>query len=306
MRVVHSRKQVWEKDYAFEDAFTLLPWILSVMKWKEYGYNTVLYTDKKTLNRVKEFGFDSLYDEINTSYLTNINNIKNIDFYCFWAMPKILSLRAEIEAGYNSIIADTDIVPMCDLTQFFAAQPYELITWSNKEFYELQSIYPRLSQISLPTNYQLPVWFQGKAKPLNTGIIYFKDNREAKNYVNEVVKIATSNKNCNHNSRTQTMCTAEQRMIGEYAKHRNLYLNYIQANNRSPFNENAFHTHNYKAILTSERKIQFNIAFLKQIKNRNEELYNRIINKPLFNKERELINNNIIVKIPEELQQYNW
>lgn len=302
MRVVHSRKKVWDKDYAFEDAFTLLTWILSIIKWKEYGYQVVLYTDKETLTKIKEVGFDTLYDEINTSYLEDKNNIKDIDFWCFWAMPKILSLKAECEKGYNSIVADTDVVPMNSLDHLFNNKPYDLITWSNKEFHELKSIYPDLDKLSLPKDYHLPYWFTGKARPLNTGVIYFKDNKQALDYVREVIKISKSNHNHKENTRTQTMCNAEQRMIGEFAKHKSLYAGFIQPANESLFNRYGFHLHGYKNKLTAERRLQFNVKFLKAIQEHKPTLFKKLKGQIKFEEEIKNIDSNLDEVI--ELQQY--
>ena len=301
MRVVHSRKKVWDKDYAFEDGFTLLTWVLSLVKWKEYGFTTVLYTDNETLNKIKEYGFEYLYDEIDTEYLDE--NSKNINFWCFWAMPKILSYKAEIEKGHtDSIVADTDIVPMRDLHDIFNLKMYDLVVWSNKEHAELQAVYPKLENLSLPKDYKLPLWFKGDAKPLNTGIIYFKDSQKALGYLNEVIKISKNNDNHKHNTRTQTMCTAEQRMIGEYAKAKGLVYNVIQPVNETLFNKNAFHAHGYKSRLSKTKKIQFNVNLLNMLPS---NLYNRLINKELFYEELIKINGSSspIEKV-KELQNY--
>ena len=59
---------------------------------------------------------------------------------------------------------------------------YDLVVWSNKEHVELQAVYPKLENLSLPKNYKLPTWFTGKAQPLNTGIIYFKNANKALEY----------------------------------------------------------------------------------------------------------------------------
>ena len=145
MRVIHSRKKVWDKDYAFQDKFQLLVWILSILKWKNLGYETVLYTDNEVLEKIKEVGFEHLYDEINTEYLENKENIKNIDFWCFWAMPKILSLKSEIEKGYNSIMADIDVVPIKKLDNLIRSR--DVLVWSNKEKVYIQILKIYLCQI---------------------------------------------------------------------------------------------------------------------------------------------------------------
>lgn len=304
MRIVHSRKKVWNKDYAFQDNFQLLVWILSILKWKDLGHTTVLYTDKETLENIKIIGFDHLYDVIDTDYLEKEENIKNIDFWCFWAMPKILSLKAEIEKGFNSIVSDVDVVPIKDFENLIQCR--DVLVWSNKEYIELRGIYPRLEDLSLPNDYEFPMWFTGRNKPLNTGVIYFKDNYHASGYIDEVIRISKNNHNHKNNTRSQTMCNAEQRMLGEYINYRGLSYNMVQPFDEGLFNKNAFHTHEYKTLLEQNKKILFNINFLIAIKKYDENMYNNLINNELFKEEQRLINKHNITNpvYVKELSQY--
>ena len=112
MRIVHARKQVFDHDSAFKNKFTLLVWILSILKWKEYGNEIVLYSDKITLSRIKKVGFEHLYNEINTDLFENGSQCKGIDFKWFWAMPKILALHYESYHLRNEVaVTDMDVVP---------------------------------------------------------------------------------------------------------------------------------------------------------------------------------------------------
>ena len=301
MRVVHSRKKVWEKDYAFEDNFILLTWILALLKWKEYGFKTVLYTDYATLINIQKYRFEYLYDEINTTYIDE--HIQNIDLAHFWAMPKILSYQAELELGHtNSFVADVDIVPMKDWHDILSIQGHDLTVWSNKEFLEAESTYPRIDSLSLPHKYKLPAWFRGNVRPLNTGIIYFKNPQHALNYLHEVTRYATNNKNPRKNTVCQTMCTAEQRMIGEYARAKSLIYNIIEPLNEGLFNKNGFHTHIYKQLKDRLICDQLALCFLNKIKEYDNELYNNLIQLPLS---KPLTNIKEYI-VPPELQQYNW
>ena len=142
MRVIHTRQRVFIKDHIFEKKMSLLVWVLSILKWKEYGYETVLYTDTKTLDDIKKFGFESLYDIINTDLL---KDVKGIDFVCYWAMSKLLALRHEaIELGNDVVVADQDVVPMADISRMWTNT--DVAGWSNKEHVQLRAVYPTFSE----------------------------------------------------------------------------------------------------------------------------------------------------------------
>lgn len=303
MRIIHSRKKVFNKDFAFENSFTLLVWILSILKWKEYKNEIVLYTDDETLEKIKAYGFDTLYDEINTEYLSDTNNFLDIDLYYFWAMPKLLAYKHEaLDLNNDVVIADTDVVPMSNISRFW--YNCDVAVWSNKEFVEFKSIYPNLKDLPLPDNYILPKWYSGTAKPLNTGIIHIKNTEIIKQYLEEALKMSTK-VDCTGYSMVVPMCNAEQRTLGEIVNHNKLSLQVVQPINKGLFNKNAFHTHGYKRNLSGKRKVQFNCNLLMMIKDLDKELYLKLIEKDMFDSERKmLIENNYNVPYVKELQQY--
>ena len=304
MRIIHSRKRVWDKDYAFINNFTLLVWILSILKWKQDGNEMVLYTDEETLNNIKYYGFENLYDEINTELLSNEENYKDIDLYCFWAMPKMLSYKYEtFELNNDVVIADTDVVPMSDISRFW--RNCNVAVWSNKEYVEFKSIYPDLNTLPIPDGYKFPKWYTGKAKPLNTGIIHINDKKVIKVYLDEVFKLAIGNHKGRECPNWVTMCNAEQRTLGELVKHLDLSYQVVQPINQGLFNRNAFHTHGYKAHLKGEKKVQFNCNLLTMIKSLDESTFNKLIDKELFTKEKEYLEAHAY-KVPyvKELEQY--
>ena len=116
-----------------------------------------------------------MYNEINTTLLDNNSEVcKEIDFYCFWAMPKLLSYQyEEFTLGNDIVAADTDVVPMSDISRFW--KNCNVAVWSNKEHIEFKSLYPSLEKLPKPDGYEFPEWFTGKAKTLNTGIIHVND-----------------------------------------------------------------------------------------------------------------------------------
>lgn len=302
MRIIHTRKRTFEQDFGFSKKLNLLTWILSILKWKESGNQVVLYADTPTLEDIKKFGFDTLYDEINTTYLEDKEVCKGIDFYCYWAMPKLLVLKYEaLELGNDVVIVDQDVVPMSDISRMWTNS--DIAVWSNKEFVEIRSVYPRLTKLSLPQNYKLPEWFTGKAKPLNTGIIHIKSKDIVKLFTDEALAMSIDNHNEHENTNCQTMCNVEQRLLGEIVQHKGLTYSVMQPINEGLFNRNGFHIHGYKNIINNDNGLDWHCSLLKMIKKCDENMYNILIGNDFFKEEKEAIINNEYT-FTKELKQY--
>ena len=300
MRIVHARKRVFARDNAFDHKLTLLTWILSALKWKQHCGEIVLYTDDETLEDIKRFGFESIYDEINTTYLQDKEVCKGIDFCCYWAMPKLLALKHEmLDLGNDVVVTDQDVVPMSDLTRLWTNS--EIAIWSNKEFSEIRTIYPKLQDLSLPKGYKLPNWFTGKAKPLNTGIIHIKDKEVAKLFIDEAIKMSTDNHNEHNNTVCQTMCNVEQRLLGELVQYKGLSYSVMQPMNATLFNKNGFHTHGYKTRISNNSGKDWHCTLLLMIASCDMNIYNKLIEHEWFKEEKEFM---IEHATPEQLKQY--
>lgn len=305
MKIIHTRKRVFgDFDYAFKHKMSLLVWILSIIKWKEYGNTVKLYCDKKTLEDVEKNGFAFLYDEIDSTYLDNDEVCEGIDFYCYWAMPKLLALRHEVvDLGNDVVIADQDVVPMSDLTRMWTNS--SVTVWSNKEFIEFRSIYPKLHNLSLPKGYKLPKWFTGKAKPLNTGILHIRDKKLVDMYTAEALKMSKDNHNEHNNTNCQTMCNVEQRMLGEIVKDKGLTYSVVQPVNEGLFNKNGFHTHGYKNHVNNNNGLLWHLNLLLMIKEKNEFMFRVLISQEMFQPERDYFEKNgYTAEEVEELKKY--
>lgn len=290
MRIVHTRKRVFEKgDFAFSNKMALLVWILSILKWKEFNNEVVLYCDEPTLNDIKEFGFEGLYDEINDTLLDDELVCNGIDFYCYWAMPKLLVLRYEtLDLGNEVVIADQDVVPMLDFSIMWECS--DVVVWSNKEFIEFKkTIYPKIRDLSLPKEYTLPEWFTGNAKPLNTGILYIKDKNVVDLFTSEAKMMATDNHNEKHNSNTITMCNVEQRLLGELVEYLNLSVSVVQPVDQGLFNYNGFHTHGYKSIINNDNGLLWHLNLLLLIRQKDIDMFAKLVEHPLFKEEKDYL-----------------
>lgn len=289
MKVIHARKRVFKADHAFKSKMVLLVWILSILKWKYFGYEVVLYTDKITLEAIKKIGFEHLYDEINLDYLEDENTFKNIDTGAFWALPKLLALHREVcVLGNKALMADQDVVPMSDISRMWTNT--DIAVWSNKEFINTYKVYPPLYKLSVPKDYKFPTWFTGKAQPLNTGILHIKDPKILDFYITEVLKYCTNNKNSKNNSVCITMCNAEQRMIGEIVKYKNLTYSVMQPVNKGLFNRNGFHTHGYKGKVKNSNGLTWHLNLLFMIKELDENMFAKLLNLKHFKAESDYIN----------------
>lgn len=304
MRIIHARRKVFDKDYAFENKMTLLVWILSVLKWKEYGNTIKLYCDNYTLENIKKIGFDILYDEIDSTYLEDKNVCNGINFNWYWAMPKLLALRHEvIDLGNNIVIANQDVVPMSDVSRMW--NNTDIAVWSNKEYYETRSVYNKLQEISLPENYKLPEWFTGIARPLNTGILHIKSKEIVELFTGEALKWVRNNQNNKKNTRCQTMCNVEQRLLGEIVKYKKLTYSVMQPINQGLFNKNGFHTHGYKIIVNNENGLLWHLNLLLMIREKNIYMFNILLKNEMFKEEKEYFDKyGYKCEIIKELQQY--
>lgn len=180
----------------------------------------------------------------------------------------------------------------------------DIAVWSNKEFVDLRTIYPKLSQLSLPKGYKLPEWFSGKSKPLNTGIIHIKDKDVVKLFTDEAIKMATDNHNEHNNTVCQTMCNAEQRLLGEIVQYKGLSYSVMQPINEGLFNKNGFHTHGYKTRISNNSGMDWHCHILEMIKKCDFSIYYKLINHEWFKEEVEYIReNNGFTKIPQ-LEMY--
>lgn len=273
MKVIHSRWYI--KNRKEIDALTLLSWYASIIMWHKLGYSLKMYADIPTLEIMKKYFLDELYDEIDTTLL---ENEKTIDRELFWAMPKILSYKKETKEGNDVIVSDTDIIPFIDFKDWF--NTYDLVVWSQKEYFGKGSIYLPKEQISTAPNYKYPKWFSWNARPFNTGIIYFKYEKDKKLFIESTFDFIKDFVNNKDNNCLHTMCHVEQRFIAEIAKVNGLKVGTIQQMSDGSLNRNGFHAYIYKNIADN---YMLDIYLLNLIKENNQSLYERISNLSIFN-----------------------
>lgn len=296
MRVIHTRKKIYEDrpiDFS-KNKFLLLIWVLSILKWKQLGHQPILYTDNSTLEEIKKYGFEKLYDEINVDLFDNYEKGKNICYEVFWAMPKMLAYYYELnDLGNRVLMCDTDLVPT---TPNFnrLLNIADVLVWSNKEFKEFTSIYAKKSSLTTPKGYKFPEWFTFKARPLNTGIIYFKKNNMALEYLDEVFKQCDYKENeiDLENGFCNSMFHIEQRTISEFIKGKNLTYTTMQPINEGLYNKNGCHVFGDKPLLTNDKSFEWCLHLLLCVKECNQEMFDELIENQVFSKEKEYFKEN--------------
>ena len=114
-----------------------------------------------------------------------------------------------------------------------------------------------------------------------------KDKEIVKLYTDEAIKIATDNHNEHNNTVCQTMCNAEQRLLGEIVQHKGLSYSVMQPMNEGLFNRNGFHTHGYKSRISNNSGKDWHCAILNMIKKCDLTVYSKLINHEWFKEEKE-------------------
>lgn len=286
MKVIQSRFYIEKANEGsvIQDRTSLLVWFLSVMKWKELGYEPYLYTDEITKEKFDELGLTPLYDNVIVLSKEDVNT------EVFWASSKILSAKKFMESYPNEefIISDLDFVPLTD-PKTFASSEDSLVTF----YPEYLKMYSPLEYLKINPEYTLPEFFTGKVDPINTCFLYIqKNNLELfSNYLD--IELDFMNYHYDFESgqiSNDLMIFIEQQMFTEYLVSNNITIDFTNPENKSVFNINGLHTGPYKSIEKVEY-FKWIIWYLKMIKELNVDTYNNIISLELYSDIKEIIDN---------------
>lgn len=286
MKVIQSRFYIEKANEGsvIQDRTSLLVWFLSVMKWRELGYEPYLYTDKATKEKFDEIGFSSLYDNI--IILEN----KDINTEVFWASAKILSAKKFMESYPNEefIISDLDYIPLKD-PKLFVSNNNSLVAF----YPEYLPMYSPIEYLKINPDYTMPDFFTGTVDPINTCMLYIqKNNLELfDNFLD--IELDFMNYHYDFESgqiSNDLMIFVEQQMFTEYLVHNNIDIDFVSPENKSVFNVNGLHSGVYKTIEKAEYW-KWIIWYLKMIKELNGDIYNDIILLDLYSDIKAIIDN---------------
>ena len=307
MKVIQSRIYIEKANEGsvIQDRTSLLVWFLSVLKWKELGYEPVLYTDEKTKTEFDKLGLSKLYNEVNI-----IENSNNVNVEVFWASSKIFSIRQFINEHPNEefIISDLDFIPLKDPKEF-ASDSNSIVAF----YPEYKEMYPDVDYIKFNPKYKLPNFFKGDIDPINTCLLYVQKNCLSifKDYLSIEEDFISYHYNFESGQVSNDLMTfVEQRLFTEYLKYNDINIDFMNPPTKSVFNVNGLHTGPYKSIEKTEYW-KWIIWYFKVLKDLDESIYESIISLDIYSDIKEIIENREGIYINKnsketKIENFNW
>ena len=283
MKVIFSRVKVPHMDI-IQDRTALLVWFLSVLKWKQLGFETVFYTDEETKNELSEVGLVDLYDEV------HILNQENIKDDVFWAHAKILSAK-DFVTNYPDeefIISDMDFIPLKNPCNFYKGGK-ELVVF----YREYKQMYTAIENLKLNDDYQFPKYFTGNVDPINACqlLVHKEMLPDFKEYLNYELEFMNQYKNdfISGKISNDIMVFLEQRLFTEFLVNEKGYtLVETSPQYKSVFNTSGIHTGPYKSLELVEY-YKWIIWYLKMLREEFTDVYESIIHLDLYDDFRQII-----------------
>lgn len=268
-----------------QDRTSLLAWVLSALKWKEFGYELFFYTDVTTKEEFEKLGILKLYDEVKI-----IESDYDVNEEVFWACSKILSEKQFVEEYPDEefMVSDLDFIPLKDPLSFKTTDNELLIFYR-----EYLPVYCPLEFLGLNSEYTLPTFFTGKVDPINACFLYIqKTNLEMfKQYLDIEIDFMCSHKEfISDLNANDLMMFVEQRLFTEYLVSNDIPITPISPKNKSVFNTSGMHTGPYKTIENTDYW-KWNIWWLKILKEEFQDTYEEIISLELYSDIKEIIDN---------------
>ena len=307
MKVIQSRFYIPNANEGniIQDRTSLLVWFLSVIKWKEFGYEVVLYTDNTTRTKFDELGLSKYYDEI-----VELEEDETVNTKVFWASAKILSAKKFMESHPNEefMVSDLDFIPLKDPTTFVQCNN-DLVTF----YKEYVQMYNSLENMDINSEYTLPDFYTGNVDPINTCLLYIRESllEIFSNYLDiELEFMQYHQEYISGSSANDLMIFAEQRLFTEYLVSIGIEFTYVNPENKSVFNVNGLHTGPYKNLEKTEYW-KWIIWYLKILKEQYPDTYEEIINLELYEDIKKIIddgNGKYKDKLNKETEitDFNW
>ena len=307
MKVIQSRFYIPNANEGniIQDRTSLLVWFLSVIKWKELGYEVVLYTDSTTRAKFDELGLSKYYNEI-----VELEENETVNTKVFWASAKILSAKKFMEEHPNEefMISDLDFIPLKDPVTFVQGDN-DLVTF----YGEYIQMYNSLDKMDINPEYTLPSFYTGKVDPINTCLLYIRESLldlfsqyldielEFMQYHQDYISGSSAN---------DLMCFAEQRLFTEYLVFNDIKVTFVNPVNKSVFNVNGLHTGVYKTLEKTEYW-KWIIWYLKILKEQYPDTYKEIINLELYQDVKQIIEDGggtykDKLNNETEIKDFNW
>lgn len=306
MKVIHCRfynPLISESKDAIQDRTSLLVWFLSVLKWNQLGYDTILYADKVTIDRFEELGLKKLYKKVH-----QLENLE-INEEVFWACSKIKAAQQFMLDYPNEefIMSDLDFVPLKKHSDFITNKNNLLVFYH--EYYQM---YKSIEDIGLNKD-EIPAYYTGLVNPVNTCLLYVPISRLNlyKDYLEFADSFMKAKRDINEPDISNALMTfIEQRLFTEYMVFNGVEFDFMSKPDKSVFNVNGLHSGVYKNIERTDYW-KWNIWYLKMLKDEFGKIYEEIINLDLYSDIKSIIDNgNGMYKnnlgIYSEIKDFNW
>ena len=198
--------------------FDIMIWYVGLTHYKQLGYTTKLYCEKKDFPFLKKWGLYDLYDEIDTKFLPTLKDDQRfikINGTNFWSVRKLFCIENEFKVSKEPFIySDTDIIL---IKKIYLPDEADILAWT----VEHENIYIDWENMSVPPDYIMPDFMKDVYEAFNCGLMWFKDYPRFNEYFNEYLKFTSLNPciladNVTEDATTVKniwACNAEQRIL---------------------------------------------------------------------------------------------
>jgi len=166
--------------------YQILYTILSVLRWKLHNGPIKLYTDSIGLSYYQQIGISELYDEINTDFL---DNLQNVDPAFYWTSGKIQALQNEKEPF---VFLDQDFIVRGEVPSDFYYGDIGIGHWEiprGNYYFTKKQWDSEIKHVSFPTSYNC------NAYSPNTSFVYFGCASVVDEYIKAHKKLIKSGDN---------------------------------------------------------------------------------------------------------------
>lgn len=166
--------------------YQILYTILSAIRWKLHNGPIKLYTDSIGLSYYKQIGICDLYDEIDTEFL---DNLQNVDPAYYWTSGKIQALQNEKEPF---VFLDQDFIVRDTIPESFYKTDIGIGHWEiprGNYYFTKKQWESEIKHVEIPENYNC------NAYSPNTSFVYFGSNSAVEEYVKAHTKLINSGSN---------------------------------------------------------------------------------------------------------------
>jgi hypothetical protein len=163
--------------------YQILYTILSVLRWKLHNGPIKLYTDSIGLSYYQQIGISELYDEIDTDFL---DNLQNVDPAFYWTSGKIQALQNEKEPF---VFLDQDFIVRGEVPSDFYYGDIGIGHWEiprGNYYFTKKQWDSEIKHVTFPTNYNC------NAYSPNTSFVYFGCASAVDEYVKAHKKLIKS------------------------------------------------------------------------------------------------------------------